>query len=87
MIMASNSILIKLHCAEKNWFYDLMEPWVHYVPLEHIEDLQGVIDRCESNLEMCKRITENAKSFVKKYCNADAAAIYAHAVLRALKSQ
>lgn len=52
----------------KIWFTDMLEPYVHYVPVK--SDLSDLIDQikwCQKNDDKCKIIAQNALNFYKKY--------------------
>ena len=54
------------------WFSYLLEPWVHYVPID--ENLDNLIDQikwCIDNDLKCKKIAENGLNFYKKYLEKD----------------
>jgi hypothetical protein len=66
----SGSVLLKQKSKWKQWFYDDMEPWVHYVPVENdFSDLNDKIEWCLHNEETCIEITENAHRFVLEKLN------------------
>ncbi|KAL7431470.1 hypothetical protein ACHAXM_002669 [Skeletonema potamos] len=51
----------------KDYFHDLIQPWVHYVPVRSdLDDLLEQLEWAESNPEEAKRISENATRFVKE---------------------
>ena len=33
--LASGSVVMRMPTANKDWWHSLVEPWVHYIPLEH----------------------------------------------------
>lgn len=52
----------------KMWFSDMLEPYVHYVPIK--SDLSDLIDQikwCKKNDEKCKTIAKNSLNFYNKY--------------------
>lgn len=52
----------------KIWFTDMLEPYVHYVPVK--SDLSNLIDQikwCQKNDNKCKIIAQNAFNFYTKY--------------------
>lgn len=63
--LLSNSVVVKHSSHWKQWYYDQLEPWVHYVPLENFEDLPKVLDWCKNNDDVCKNIAMNATKFIK----------------------
>ncbi len=52
----------------KMWFSDMLEPYVHYVPIKaDLSDLIDQIQWCRKNDDECKKISENAVRFHNKY--------------------
>jgi hypothetical protein len=43
LILSSNSLMIKPYSDNIQWFYDLIKPNVHYLPLK--DDLSDLIDK------------------------------------------
>lgn len=64
--LLSNSVVIKHKTHWKQWYYSSLQPWVHYIPLERVEDLPYVIEWCKNNDDKCKQIATNATKFVKQ---------------------
>jgi len=61
----SGSVLLKTDSLWKQWYYDKLSPWVHYVPIKNdFSDLNEKIQWCISNDEKCKEISKNARQFV-----------------------
>jgi len=61
----SGSVLLKLKSRWKQWYYDDLHEWEHYVPVENdFSDLNDKIEWCIHNEDKCIQITENAKRFV-----------------------
>jgi hypothetical protein len=66
----SGSVLLKTKSKWKQWYYDDLKEWVHYVPIENdFSDLNDKIEWCIHNELDCERIVENAKKFVLKKLN------------------
>jgi len=52
----------------KMWFSDLLEPYVHYVPVKSdLSDLLSQFQWCLKNDEKCKKIAQNSLNFYNKY--------------------
>lgn len=50
----------------KDYFYDKIKPWVHYVPIrEDLMDLKERYDWAESHPNEARKISERATEFVK----------------------
>lgn len=61
----SGSVLFKLRSKWKQWYYDELREWDHYIPIENdFSDLNDKIEWCIHNEDKCIKITENAKQFV-----------------------
>jgi hypothetical protein len=68
----SGSVLLKTKSIWKQWYYDELKEYVHYVPVENdFSDLNNQIEWCIQNDEKCKEITKNAKQFVLNKLNWD----------------
>lgn len=66
----SKSVILKVDSEWKEYFYDLLQPWVHYIPIKKdLSDLVQIIDWCRNNDNICKQIAENAHTFATKYLN------------------
>jgi hypothetical protein len=51
----------------KDYFHDLIQPWVHYVPVRsNLEDLLEKLEWAESHPNEAKQISENASQFVRE---------------------
>jgi hypothetical protein len=68
----SGSVLLKSVGTWKQWYYDRLIPWVHFVPVNNnFSDLNEKIEWCITNDEKSREISENAKTFVKNELNWD----------------
>ncbi|MBS3905133.1 MAG: hypothetical protein KGZ39_07395 [Simkania sp.] len=66
--LLSNSVAFKQESEDSQWFYDALEPYVHYVPISNqMEDLIEKIQWAQEHDVECKHIAENANAFVRKY--------------------
>jgi len=66
----SGSVLLKQKSAWKQWYYDELIEYVHYVPVANdFSDLNEQIQWCMDNDDKCKQITENARQFVLEKLN------------------
>ncbi len=66
--MGSCILLVESMEKWKLWFSDILEPYVHYVPIK--ADLSDLIDKikwCQKNDDRCKMIAGNALKFYNKY--------------------
>jgi hypothetical protein len=68
----SGSVVIKHKSLWKQWYYDELKEYVHYVPCENnFSNIEKVILWCKENDEICKQITINARNFVLDKLNWD----------------
>ena len=66
----SGSVLLKQTSVWRQWYYDRLIPWVHYVPINNnFSDLSDKIEWCIKNDDLARKISENARAFVKKALN------------------
>ena len=66
----SGSVLLKVKGKWKQWYYDELKEWEHYVPVENdFSDLNDKIEWCIYNEDKCIEITENARLFVMNKLN------------------
>lgn len=66
----SGSVLLKTNSIWKQWYYDELKPWVHYVPIENdFSDINEKIQWCIDNDEECYQITQRAKKFIEEKLN------------------
>ncbi len=63
----SGSVVLKCNSIWKQWYYDKLLPWVHYVPIENdFSDIENKIQWCKDNDEKCQEISKNARNFVNE---------------------
>lgn len=70
--MQSRSCILLAQSKYHLWFFNLLKPYKHYIPIR--ADLTDLIDKikwCKNNDDKCKKIAENAFLFWKKYLNRD----------------
>ena len=54
-------VLFHHETPTKDWFYDLMEPWVHYIPIRtDLSNLREQYDWAEANPDKVKKIAEES---------------------------
>lgn len=65
--LKSNSVVLKVKTNFKQWFYDMLEPYVHYIPIENtLEDIEKKIRWCEEHQDLCVKISNNANELCKR---------------------
>ena len=66
----SGSVLLKTDSIWEQWYYDKLDPWVHYVPVENdFSDLDEKIKWCILHDTECQKIVKNSREFVFKQLN------------------
>ena len=64
--LKSNSVVLHVESDQTQWYYDKLEPWVHYIPIKN--DLSNLIDIlcwCTSNDVKCNEIAQNSINLMK----------------------
>jgi hypothetical protein len=70
--LAMPGLLFHHVTATKDYIHDLIEPWVHYVPVRSdLEDLLEKLEWAESNPEEAKQISDNASQFMRSLGTSD----------------
>jgi hypothetical protein len=63
--LLSNSVAFKQESEDSQWFYDALEPYVHYVPIKNrMEDLIEKINWARTNDRKCHKIAQKATKFI-----------------------
>ena len=66
----SGSVLLKTNSIWKQWYYDDLKPYIHYVPVNNnFSNLNEQIEWCQNNQDKCKEIINNARNFVLENLN------------------
>lgn len=70
-ILLSNSVVLMPKPTKCSWFMeDMLIPFRHYVPLnEDCSNLEEMYVWCMNNLDKCKKISQNATNYIKKFLN------------------
>ena len=72
--MFMGSVILYYPCPNRLWFFHLLEPWVHYVPIEKEFDEEEICNKikwCKENDDKCKEIVKNARAFAQKHLSRD----------------
>ncbi len=65
--LATGSVILKVDSKWKLWFSELLQPYIHYVPIKSdLSDLFEQIAWCVENDDQCQTIAQNALAFYKK---------------------
>lgn len=67
----------------REWYTLLLEPWVHYIPVDyHWAQLHAATRWALDNPNRAAEIASRARAFAEEMVSADAALVYATALLR-----
>lgn len=64
--LMSNSLVLKHSSHWYQWYYPLLKPWVHYVPIESFQTLPNLYEWCKNNDATCQQIAKNASALVSQ---------------------
>jgi len=67
--LAMQSVIIRQFNAPfEEWYSAFLEPWVHYIPVDHLfEELPNVMEWCLNNDDLLLRISKNADRYARKF--------------------
>lgn len=66
--LAMPGVLFHHETKTKDWFYDEIKPWIHYIPIEwDLSDLREKYEWAEANPEECQAISQRATDFFLNY--------------------
>jgi len=86
--LAFGSVILKVESKYKIWYLDLLEPYVHYVPVKKdLSDLKEKIAWCKENQDICKKIASNARKFYFEYINKEKMMDYIQDTLNLISSK
>ncbi|CAL5220281.1 g2266 [Coccomyxa viridis] len=71
--LASDAAVLKIESPELEWYYPLLKPYQHYIPMvanESWVNLEEVIGWAEAHQEEVAKIVENATAFAVRYLSA-----------------
>ena len=68
-MLYSNSVVLMPKPTMEGWYMEgLLEPWVHYVPLENdFSDLEEKYEWCLNNLDKCEVIAYNGNKYMQQF--------------------
>lgn len=87
--MFYGSVILLYPSVNYLWFFKMLKPWVHYIPLSSElseTDIFEKLDWCKNHDDECKQIAENASLFAKKYLTKDGILNYLQALFWSLSS-
>ncbi len=74
--LASNCALMKYHSREVLYYFDALQPWVHYVPVERHADVDRVLDMEAAEPARFARIAAQGRAFARTYLTRNRAEHY-----------
>ncbi|CAE8611520.1 unnamed protein product [Polarella glacialis] len=78
-----NAVLFIPKSAVKQWGMSLLQPWKHYIPLEHdLGDLVAKIAWAQSHQEACRRIAAQASALSRHIFSPDVSLLYLYHLLK-----
>jgi protein glucosyltransferase len=88
--MHSGAVIFKPDSVFSEWYYHLLRPWVHYVPVrEYLEDAveqaAWLLQRAPAAASSC--LAANAKAFARQHIRREAVACYWWRLLSAWAKQ
>ena len=64
--LKSNSVVLHVESDQRQWYYDKLKSWVHYIPIKNdLSDLIAIIHWCTWNDEKCKEIAQNSINLMR----------------------
>ena len=89
MELTMGSVVLLYPCPWKLWYSDMLQPFVHYVPIDPTDprDIYNKIIWCKENDDKCQDIVANAKVFADKYLSRKAILDYLQDTLWTLYRQ
>ena len=68
LLAMENVVLRQFNAPFEEWYYAYLEPWVHYVPVDHLFNfLPSIVQWCVKNDHLLRKISKNADSYVKTF--------------------
>jgi hypothetical protein len=81
-ILRGNSALLWQETEWAEFFYSLLRPYIHYIPLGRgLEDLYTQLEWAQQNEAWTRRIAENGQAYANDHFNAEAVDAYFGSVL------
>lgn len=69
-LMFQNSVIVMPPPKVEGWLLEgLLQPFVHYVPIYHPDNITNVLNWMKENDDKCKQIVSNANKYIKRLYN------------------
>lgn len=79
--------ILKVESPYKLWYSDILEPYVHYVPVKaDLSNLESQVQWCIDNEDTCQGISKSARLFYDTYLNKDGIFDYLQKVVVSIKN-
>lgn len=88
--MFYGSVILLYPSSNYLWFFKMLKPWVHYIPLSpelSETDLLEKLDWCQKNDKLCKEIASNSRLFAKTYLTKEGILNYLQALFCSLSTK
>ena len=83
----SNSLVLKPYSDNLQWYYHLVQPWIHYIPVQRdLEDLPELIDWAKAHDAQCLEMAKSATELVEKKLGFDKVLEYTAFLLKNILS-
>lgn len=84
--LAMKSVVLKVDLPYKLWFFDLLKPYEHFIPVKSdLSDLYEKIEWCKAHDLECQRIAMNAYEFYKNKLSKDGILTYLQELIVSLR--
>ncbi len=78
----SNSVVFRHECPHEMFWYGLIKPWEHYIPIaSDLSDLLEKIDWAKTHDEECRQIAARARQFIEEHVMPEHIALYCYKAL------
>ena len=76
-LLLSNSVVLKQITPNQQWYYGMLEPYKHYIPVkEDLSDLMEQIRWAKENDDEARKIAENATDLVMQHLSGEDIYVY-----------
>lgn len=79
--LRSNSVLLKYASEDLLYYFDGLQPWIHYAPVASDADVEAIMDMEAQSPELFKEIALAGRGFVSAYLSRAAVYEYTRALL------
>jgi FkbM family methyltransferase len=79
--LKSNSVLCKYYSPHELYYFALMIPWVHYIPVAEDADVEVILEMERKRPGRFKEVAENGSKFFREYLVRDSVVHYTGALL------